>query len=63
MCEEAARLLNEYNHAVAGASKAAQRLADFILLGLLGNEKTRANARVKHAREAYQRTSGTTAAA
>jgi hypothetical protein len=28
MCVEAARLLNEYNHAVVEASKAAQKLAE-----------------------------------
>jgi len=61
MCVEAARLLNEYNHAVVDASKAAQKLAelagtasgdDFIFLC---NDKTRANARVKKTQAAYER--------
>jgi len=60
MCVEAARLLNEYNHAVVEASKAAQKLAelartassdDFIFLC---NDKTRANARVKKTQAAYE---------
>jgi len=59
MCVEAARLLNEYNHAVVDASKAAQKLAelagtasgdDFIFLC---NDKTRANTRVKKTQAAY----------
>jgi hypothetical protein len=61
MCVEAARLLNEYNHAVVDASKAAQKLAelagtasgdDFIFLC---NDKTRANARVKKTQAVYER--------
>jgi hypothetical protein len=61
MCEEAERLLNEYNHAVVDASKAACKLAelagtasgdDFIFLC---NEKTRANARLKKTQAAYER--------
>jgi hypothetical protein len=60
MCEEAERLLREYNSAVSDASKAAQKLAE--LAGttssdtfiFLCNEKTRANARVKKAHEAYE---------
>jgi hypothetical protein len=61
MCGEAARLLNEYNSAVADASKAAQKLADLAGTAsgdtfiFLCNEKTRANARVKKAQAAYDR--------
>jgi hypothetical protein len=61
MCGEAARLLAAYNSAMLHASTAAKKLAD--LAGsscadsfiLLCNEKTRANARVKKTRAAYER--------
>jgi hypothetical protein len=61
MCGEAARLLAAYNRAMLDAATAAKKLADlsgsscvdnFILLC---NEKTRANARVKKTRAAYER--------
>jgi hypothetical protein len=61
MCGEAARLLAAYNSALLNASTAAKKLAD--LAGsscadsfiFLCNEKTRASARVKKARAAYER--------
>jgi hypothetical protein len=60
MCEEAGRLLSEYNRAVIDASKATKKLADLAGISsadaflLLCNEKTRAKARVKKAQAAYQ---------
>jgi hypothetical protein len=61
MCGEAARLLNEYNSAVVDASKAARKLAE--LAGTASgddficrcNDKTRANARLKRTKAAYER--------
>ena len=60
MCVEAARLVNEYNHAVVDASKAARKLAELTGTAssdafiFLCNEKTRANARVKKTQAAYE---------
>jgi hypothetical protein len=60
MCEEAVRLLNEYNSAVVDESGAARKLAELKstasrdMLIFLCNEKTRANGRMKHARDAYE---------
>jgi hypothetical protein len=60
MCEEAGRLLSDYNRAVVDASKATKKLADLAGIScadaflLLCNEKTRAKARVKKAQTAYQ---------
>jgi hypothetical protein len=61
MCREAARLLAAYNSAILDVATAAKKLAD--LAGsscadsfiFLCNEKTRANARVKKTRAAYER--------
>ena len=61
MCGEAVRLLVAYNSAILDVATAAKKLAD--LAGsscadsfiLLCNEKTRANARVKKTRAAYER--------
>jgi hypothetical protein len=59
MCDEAERLLAEYNSAVSDASKAAQGVATLVGIvswddfSLLLEEKHAANVRVKHARAAY----------
>jgi hypothetical protein len=61
MCGEAERLLAAYNGAMLDVATAAKKLAD--LAGsscadnfiFLCNEKTRANARVKNTRAAYEK--------
>jgi hypothetical protein len=61
MCGEAARLLAAYNSALLDAATAAKKLADLARSScadnfiLLCNEKTRATARVKNTRAAYEK--------
>ena len=61
MCREAAQLLAAYNSALLDASTAAKKLADLARSSyadsfiFLCNEKTRANARVKNRRAAYEK--------
>jgi hypothetical protein len=61
MCGEAVRLLAAYNSALLDASTAAKKLADLTRSSradnfiFLCNEKTRANARVKKTRAAYEK--------
>ena len=60
ICDERARLLEEYNNAVLDAARSARKLAELAGSATRGaDEKNRANVRVKKTRESFDQHAST----